>query len=140
MAIHINQWSPDTCKCTIEFQWDDIDSSIHTPTQIVKDCPEHIGLITPETMHDTLLKENRGKNGIWNRLHSLVDFPDLVELSNDGSVVLKNGIIITWFFTGQDDTRILNVDLSGTPLTLQQKDLVQTWVDANITLIQVVII
>jgi hypothetical protein len=140
MAIHTNQWSPDTCGCTIEFQWDDANDQVHIPTQIVKDCPEHIGLVTPESMHTTLLKENRGKNGIWNRLHNVTEFPDLAELDNEGRVVLKNGVTITWFFTGQDDTRVLNVDLTGTPLTAQQKTLVQNWVDANILDITIVII
>jgi hypothetical protein len=143
MTIKTTRWSPDTCDCIISYDWDDsvpAESRVHIANTIEKDCPEHSGLGTPDSFYNAILDENTRKNKAWGHLVNTNNFPDLAELDPNGEVVLKNGVIITWNFTGQDDARVLNVNLSGTPLTTNQKSQVQSWVDTNFGVGKVLII
>ncbi len=62
MALRTTRWSPDTCGCTIDLQWDDsvpAAARVHTPTAALP-CPAHAG--GPVAVHAAVLKENVGKN------------------------------------------------------------------------------
>jgi hypothetical protein len=64
MAEKLTTWSPDTCGCRIEYQWDDeIDatSRTHTFTQTFKTCPAHLSLRGVD-LYDALVDENTRKN------------------------------------------------------------------------------
>lgn len=63
--IQTTTWSPDTCECVIEYQWDDTISQeerVHTPSNIVKTCPVHSALPDKEKKYTEVLKENQTKN------------------------------------------------------------------------------
>jgi hypothetical protein len=143
MTLHTTIWSPDTCKCTISYEWDDELSAtdrVHTPVAILKDCPEHSGLGDAVSFYNALIDENKRKNKALGRLKNVTDFPELAEIGDEGQIVFKNGVVINWSFTGSDDTRVLNVDLSQTPLSANQKDLAQTWADNEFGTGKVVIV
>lgn len=61
---HTTTWSPDTCGCVIEYDWDtdtSEDERVHTVSKIVKECPLHKGLDI-KTHYVTVLEENTRKN------------------------------------------------------------------------------
>lgn len=62
--IKVTRWSPDTCGCVLEYQWDTDDPELnrrHTflPPQVV--CPVHAGLPS-DRVSTEVLRENRTKN------------------------------------------------------------------------------
>ncbi len=128
--IHTNEWKPDTCKCSIQYTWDDsvpVDQRVHTPTQILKECPEHSGLGDVTPFYNAILSENTRKNLTVNHL---ITFDELArEVLKDGNPVREFISKINWFFTGSDDNRILNIDLSSTSLTTQKKTQIQKFAD-----------
>jgi hypothetical protein len=141
--MKITRWRPDTCNCTIEYEWDkDLPAAdrVHTGTAIVKDCPDHAGITDPVQFYDVIADENSRKNKIWNQLIDPANFPDIAELDEQGNFTFKNGEVVTWHFTGVDDARVLNVDLSGTSLNQGQKNSAQNWADTNLGAGKVLII
>ena len=126
--IHTNSWKPDTCGCKIEYTWDDAvpnENRIHTASDIKKGCPEHSGLLTPVDMLTTLVSENSRKNLTLSELMSYVELGETVEIN--GKSVKRFIKDIVWSFSGSDDSRVLTIDLSDTPLTTQQKNAIQTF-------------
>lgn len=135
-----NRWQPDTCDCVIEFEFDadsSVEARVHTGTNIEKDCPEHSGLITPENFFNTILDENKRKNIIRSDL--IQNISDLSELDNDGALQFKNGISMNWYWTGENDARVLHITISGYTLTTQQKTTAQTFADTKFGVGKVVI-
>ena len=56
------RWSPDTCDCIIDFEWDTEDPNAqHTTKSIVKACSFHKGMAAAEH-HSVVLSENQMKN------------------------------------------------------------------------------
>ncbi|MEK7180615.1 MAG: hypothetical protein AAB706_04015 [Patescibacteria group bacterium] len=65
MTIQKTLWSPDTCGCQIEYQWDDAvpqDQRTHTISSIVKSCPIHTHHIDKSAHFGDVLSENQSKN------------------------------------------------------------------------------
>ena len=65
MTIQKTLWSPDTCGCQIEYEWDDTvpqDQRTHTVSLIVKACPIHSHHTDISTHYDDVLGENQSKN------------------------------------------------------------------------------
>ena len=63
--IQTTVWSPDTCGCVIEYEWDDSipqEARAHTVSKIVKSCPVHSQSISKEKNYGDVLKENQDKN------------------------------------------------------------------------------
>lgn len=121
-----NSFRPDTCDCEIEFEFDaDQPASLrtHTGKSIVKDCPEHAGLVTPVNFFNTILDENQRKNII--RKEILENFSVLSQVSSEGELEFKNGISLNYYFTGVDDSRVLHISIIGYNLTTQQKTTIQ---------------
>lgn len=57
-------WKPDTCKCVIEYEWDDAlneDTRIHEVKNILERCEAH-QLTLDEEVFITVEEENRRKN------------------------------------------------------------------------------
>lgn len=62
--IQITRWSPDTCKCILEYQWDDQipeEEREHTVYNVVSTCPEHAGS-TPVEVFENVLELNQAFN------------------------------------------------------------------------------
>lgn len=78
MVIKITRWSPDTCGCTIDYEWDtEVPASerIHTLKEFIKICNKHrpsntisSNNITESvhqhsiTLYEQVVEENRRKN------------------------------------------------------------------------------
>lgn len=75
MTLKITTWSPDTCGCTVHYQWDDSlpsDQRIHIPVESVttskgdvlpsKHCEHHQKLDTVHDVHIAIKSENQKKN------------------------------------------------------------------------------
>jgi hypothetical protein len=127
-----NRWSPDTCDCVIEYEFDaDLDESsrTHTGNKVVKDCPEHSGLGTPSSFFNAILDENQRKN--ITRQDLLENVGDLAESLPDGGLDFKNGISFSFSWTGSDADRVLHIQISGYTLTAPQRTTVQTILDGR---------
>jgi hypothetical protein len=107
--IQTTRWSPDTCSCVIEYQWDDsvpADTRTHTPATIDKQCARHSGMWLAAHFN-TLTDENPRKNKIIDAI--LAQLP---------SLVLDD---ITWAY---DAGNVLNI--SSPKFTAAQKVTLQT--------------
>jgi len=118
--MNITKWSPDTCTCIINYEWDPATSladRIHTYTTTDKTCPTHANLVG-QSLYDTLVNENQLKNSIE---AALLGWDDLAEDKQkpDGSTVrnFKIGVIYDWRFTGLDDARHLEIQILGITIT-----------------------
>ena len=64
----ITRWSPDTCDCVLEYEWDNELSGadrVHTPTNIVKYCEAH-SLVRDKVQHYNFVhEENSRKNNFY---------------------------------------------------------------------------
>jgi len=58
----ITRWSPDTCGCVLEYEWDDALPNDQEPVlrKVVKRCSEHTE--DGEALYNRVLQENRLKN------------------------------------------------------------------------------
>lgn len=131
MAINITRWSPDTCDCVIDYQWDDSlpnDSIVLTPVNTVNKCSAHAALATTPTAHYALLtEENPRKN---NALQTILDngstsLSDIV----GSNKVMKKGINFIFTYSGTAPNRVLTVSFTGVTLTNQQKNSAQTFLN-----------
>lgn len=79
------KWSPDTCDCVIEYEWDEtLPAEERTHTQkSIEPCEHHAHM-------DDVLVENRGKNQAM-------------------AVMEENGVEATWTF---DENRKLVIDVA----------------------------
>ena len=80
--LHANIWSPDTCGCQIEFEFDDelpAETRTHTAKRIIKKCEVHStsDIMDRHDHYDTVLKENQTKNIVHG--HFLETFPEHTE-------------------------------------------------------------
>lgn len=109
MAIQTTRWSPDTCACVHEYQWDDsvpADQRVHTAGNVINQCVFHTGL-SAAAHFAKLQDENPRKNNIVGTI-----------LAQVASLTLDD---ITWSFDGN---RVL--DISCPKLTTPQKNTLQT--------------
>ena len=144
MAININQWSPDTCGCTIEYSWDDSVSAelrTHSATRIVKACLAHDGLKNDTANHyDKVRNENVRKNKAHGQLLALSQIGDVVLQPNGETYFqLKNGITINYSFTGTGADRVLSVSVVGYNLSTTQKNTLTAWCETNLGVGKVII-
>jgi hypothetical protein len=83
--LKVTTWSPDTCKCVIEYSWDSDNPQAEVqPHGIVKACEAHKGHDVT-THHTKILKENKDKNRAINKLCE--SFPALKKKDADGNDV-----------------------------------------------------
>ena len=65
MTIQHTTWSPDTCKCEIEYEWDDTVSQelrTHNVSKVIKACAIHAAQPSKESHYVEVLDENQSKN------------------------------------------------------------------------------
>lgn len=114
MAIQTTRWSPDTCKCVLEYDWDSSvpdNERVHTVARVIHACEFHQGK-TKEKHFEDVLAENQGKNKMHAKiLESGSSAVEEVE-QEDGTMVkkFKKGKEFKWSF---DANRNLEVDLVG---------------------------
>ena len=60
----VTRWSPDTCSCVLEYEWDDeddLDTRVHTFKRAVELCPAHEAEPHQNAYND-VVSENSRKN------------------------------------------------------------------------------
>ena len=143
--IKKTQWSPDTCDCEIEYEWDtDVpaETRVHTAARMIKVCPEHEGTYDPGDDVKTkagkifthMLENNHRKNKLLAKAAEL--YPEIMETvtEGDGSVTIKN-IDFNWYW---DDQRVLHV--SSTKInSIPRRNAVQQWCDTNLGVGKVIV-
>ena len=129
--LTVTRWSPDTCDCVIDFEWDrdlPVASRVHTGKNIFKDCPDHSGLKTPTNFYNVILDENQRKNKV--RQDVLENVSALAE-TKDEALDFKDGITFDYSWQGRDDARILHVVVTGFTLTGGQKNTITAIADSK---------
>lgn len=114
MTVRTTRWSPDTCGCILEYEWDDAapqDQRVHSYKNTVKSCPEH-GALAGAPLYTTVVAENTVKNRVVPTALSLLTAFNEEKLNE----------IFQWWFDAQ---RVLNVTFVGLSLTNQQKNQLQ---------------
>ena len=117
MVLQVTRWTPDTCGCVIDLEWDDaVDPKdrVHTAKRILKDCGAHG---TRADKHDhlaTVLEENQRKN----KTFALIQ-------EEDPTFTVDQ---YEWSF---DDERNLRIKLKGT-FTADQKARINDKFDAQL--------
>ena len=127
MAIHVNRYSPDTCGCVIDYQWDDEQTGEdrqHTLTSVVSRCPAHAALPTNGGVWDSILDENPRKNNAYQLV--LDNGPTTLYDILNGFRQPKPGINITWSWSGTVPNRVLTLNVVGLTLSNAQKSVIRT--------------
>ena len=141
MVINTTRWSPDTCSCVIEYEWDsttDETNRVHTLKTISK-CPQHTAL-SNNTAYSTVLDENPRKN----QAHQFVldNGPSLLYDVVNGTKQLKPNLSLQYTFSGVAPNRVLTIafnDSNGNVLTTQQKNAIQPLLNTRFGVGKVVI-
>lgn len=102
----ITRWSPDTCGCVLEYEWDDKqneDMRTHSFKRIISLCPAHSTLVG-KNAYDQVLSENTRKNLTF-------------ALIKEKQPSIEPEKYLWWF----DANRDLQVEFIGITLTENQK-------------------
>lgn len=127
-------WSPDTCGCRLVYEWDETlpdTSRVHTFKRAEVICSFHQGMVDNKTSYDSALDHNQRKNKVEGALLSQLTSV-LADTNPEGSLVWKNGIKFNWSFSGNGDSRVLTISVSGITLTTNQKNIIQNWCNTNL--------
>src|SRR4030095_8644469 len=133
MVINTTRWSPDTCECVLEYDWDSTvteDNRVHTLSNYVSVCPAHQGLADHQARWNTILEENPRKN---NAHQYVLDNSPTTALYDviDGSRHLKKNITFNFTWSGTAPNRVLTISYTGISLTSNQKNTIQTFLDSR---------
>jgi hypothetical protein len=115
MAIRYTRWSPDTCACIHDVQWDDSlpdTQRVHSAGATIALCSFH-GALNVTSQFAALMDENPRKNKALTQI-----------LATATAVTIAD---ITWSF---DNSRVLNI--SCPKLTTNQKTTLQNWCNTNL--------
>ena len=83
--IKTTRWKPDTCKCVVDYTWDDFTSQNlrqHTFKSVIK-CPEH-STLSDRAVYDAVVEENTSKGKLLNAI-----FTDQLFSAHVGDVLNK---------------------------------------------------
>lgn len=142
-APHETVWTPDTCDCQVVYEWDDevpAEDRVHTFKRIIKRDQNHVSMATDKAQFDAILDENQRKNKVHGNLLSVQQLSQSVTNSDgSSSIQLKNGVNVSYAYTGVDPTRVLTVTITGVTLTTNQKTAIQNWCNTNLGVGKVVI-
>lgn len=141
--MKITRWSPDTCECVIEYEWDETlsqDDRVHTQKKIINTCADHVGVT--DTLYTVLDFETRRKNQLqgW-ILENLSNVSVEKTDENTGEIrkVFKPKIIYDWNFEGNGADRILHARLLGIQLSNAEKTTIQDFADTKFGMEKIVV-
>lgn len=136
--IQTTHWSPDTCGCVFDYQWDDTlsgDERVHTVSKIVHTCSEHqIVKLNPSGHFSVVVDENVRKNKVYGKFTENTDIYD----ASIGD--FKSGISLLFSWSGTDYARILTASVSGFNLKGSEKNTLQTWCNDTFGIDKVIIL
>lgn len=127
MSIKTTTWSPDTCECKIEYQWDDTmpeSNRVHTGSVIVNKCQRHDGN-NPNNHYAQVLADNRLKN---NSLKVLAEnYSELTE-EKFGEIVIDLNKVL-WFL---NLSRVLELTISESSFDSAKKAQALALIEAEV--------
>lgn len=132
MTIRTTRWSPDTCKCVLEYTWDDTQSEntrTHNISNVVSKCPVHQTLNTNTDIWNVIMEENPRKNNAFK--HFLDRAPtSIYDLDIDGVTrKLKGNISVDFNWSGTVPNRVLTITVTGTTLNNSQRNGIQNFLN-----------
>ena len=119
----VTRWSPDTCDCVVEY-----DTNL-VLTKIIRRCVNHeLSSLDDNGLYNTLTEENPRKNKAFQEI--LDRGPStLYDLQSDGTRTFKNGINVSWTWSGTAPNRVLSVSVTGVTLSTNQRNNIQQFLD-----------
>lgn len=93
-------WSPDTCKCVLKLNNDDLSLN-----QIIKTCPAHTAIPVTDVLA-TVLDENHLKNDTMTVLRDTI--PEITTRDEKGNILLKRDEV-SFEFEGKAPNRTIRV-------------------------------
>lgn len=156
----IYRWSPTTCDCEIyeymdengNFSYKTADEAEQLLQQIytqypentkkpeewakqkkaTKYCPNHQGLADGAELGQVMRDEDKRKSQVLRGLLGYEGFNlNLHEVKSEGVIDFKNGVGISWLWSGQGKDRVLQVIISGSNLTTNQKNTLKNFCDTR---------
>lgn len=127
MAIKTTKWSPDTCSCIIEYEWntDDPESTRqHTIARYLQRCALHSTATSLADLWSKVIEHNTRKNLMYKAV--LDNITAATETDAEGNVVLRAGYTFSWSYSGD----MLTITLGGS-FTNAQKNTIRTWLTNN---------
>lgn len=120
----VTRWSPDTCDCIIEYDNDFV------LVRIIRQCEFHAAMsqATDVDIYNSVKEENPRKN---KALQEILDRgpSSLYDIQTDGTRSFKNGINVSWTWSGTAPDRVLNISITGVTLTANQKNNIRSFLD-----------
>lgn len=140
--IRTTRWTPDTCGCTLEYQWDDAvpeSSRTHTLSRVVTACPAHATLPSDAARYDAAVDENSTKNQAKAEILAKVAALAATVINPDGSsfVDFRNPPTVTFGLPYVGKGRSLTVTVPG--ITAPQRAAAQAALDAKFGVGKVVV-
>ena len=131
------RWSPDTCACVMEYEWDEtlpVDARMHAIKNVVNVCSFHSSAASDKSAHFSLvIDENSRKNKIYGQLLNVSNITEILTQDDGSQVVqLKKGITFNWSWSGTGSSRIVTISVTGVNLSTAQKNSLQSWCDSNL--------
>lgn len=129
MTIQTTRYSPDTCDCVIDYNWDDslpLANRVHTLSTFIKVCSAHQSLGNDTARWNAVFDENPRKNqGLQ---HILDNSPTnaLYDIAANGQRQLKPALGLVVSFSGTAPDRVLTLSFTGITLTQTQKNTIQS--------------
>lgn len=126
-------WKPDTCECLVEEIYEG--TNIVGGGQVVRKCEDH-STVPDNELYGVLYAnpdgENKRKNQVMRGLLGYEGFNlNLQETKTnpDGSTSIdfKNGISVSWQFSGVGKDRVLQITVIGVNLTNNQKTTIRNF-------------
>lgn len=138
MNITYQNWSPDTCGCVVEEQWDKDASENGTSfSKVIKKCSAHSS-VADNDLYGVLYSNPDGENKRKNRIRKFLvedeglDLGELKTLEDKSTVRnFKDGIEMEWSFTGTGASRELVILVTGTTLDITKKDAIKNYCDTE---------
>lgn len=126
--IKTTRWSPDTCECVVEYEWDTeqlVTSRSHTGKNVVTACPRH-SAPTPDAHFNVVVNDNKLKNDALKVL--VANYPQLSITDEDGDTKLDRSKI--QFYLNME--RILELTISDTDLSVVEKTEAISLIEAEV--------
>lgn len=133
MAITLATLSPDTCGCSFVVEYDNAvpDSElVITPIpQLSLKCVFHTHLAQTTEWYNMVMGENKKKSDAFNEM--IMNAPTSVYTLVNNNRVLKDGVTLTWSWSGTSPNVVLTFLLTGASLTNNQKTIIQQKLDSR---------
>jgi hypothetical protein len=145
MVLKTTRWSPDTCDCILEYEWDDAvpnDQIVINYKNTVKQCSNHTHLTgnNKRDTYDAVNEENKRKNGtvaeLITRLQS--DFGEADP--STGAITLKKGINVSWTWSGTAPNRVMTMTVTGITLTTNKLNQAKNFLDTRFGVGKVILV